>query len=598
MTALLTCPKRPHDNPLGGYLHAADDDSPYDVDGTSYCGRCHYLCDASGQCGRPIPSSTPASEGTPCATPEDREEATLALEARDPVSTWHVDSLASLLLAFADDETIPTVGEVMREAAKRLRAAPRTPDALVSETPDESRSRVMAIVREIIGKAVADHYFDSGEREQFVERLLVASQQAVTKQRIAELLRLPWTIRVEHDPVDGHMTARVAEIPDAIATGMTDKELSVDLWESLTASLLCRLEFGDPIPVPQASGPAAVTASSVRSVHAFARPSNAGAGGGTEQLTDERAAMLGAPMTRFERNALVEFTGKEHCYECRQVRGDLCSGCACKLRYEATLVYHESHDASALTISGLQARNAELEAKGEITADDVERWMDNSGYASVERGGEGIVTLYDYDGEPGLTFSKGTLVAACALADQFMREVDGADDVGPEESERQVKAWLEAHDPRNPALDESLTISPAEEIAALEAERDGKAFDMREVAAQVCESRARSLGDGGQHSAANEARKCAAAIRAEGAPSAVSKEFWDSVNRRRELEADKADLDWLEERAVSIERDYDDHQQYEVHEIVGSVNDREWIKRGQGETVRLAIRDARSTTGK
>lgn len=33
------CPKAMH---LGeGYLHAADDDQPYDVDGVMYCGRCH-----------------------------------------------------------------------------------------------------------------------------------------------------------------------------------------------------------------------------------------------------------------------------------------------------------------------------------------------------------------------------------------------------------------------------------------------------------------------------------------------------------------------------------------------------------------------------
>ena len=33
------CPKTQH---LGeGYLHASDDDRPYDVDGVVYCGRCH-----------------------------------------------------------------------------------------------------------------------------------------------------------------------------------------------------------------------------------------------------------------------------------------------------------------------------------------------------------------------------------------------------------------------------------------------------------------------------------------------------------------------------------------------------------------------------
>jgi len=39
------CPKAAH---LGeGYLHAADDDGPYDVDGVAYCGRCHGWLGAS-----------------------------------------------------------------------------------------------------------------------------------------------------------------------------------------------------------------------------------------------------------------------------------------------------------------------------------------------------------------------------------------------------------------------------------------------------------------------------------------------------------------------------------------------------------------------
>jgi hypothetical protein len=37
-----TCRKVPHTNPAGGYLHGADDDRPYDVDGAKCCGRCHY----------------------------------------------------------------------------------------------------------------------------------------------------------------------------------------------------------------------------------------------------------------------------------------------------------------------------------------------------------------------------------------------------------------------------------------------------------------------------------------------------------------------------------------------------------------------------
>lgn len=35
----IDCPKAQH---VGdGYLHAFDDDRPYDVDGVLYCGRCH-----------------------------------------------------------------------------------------------------------------------------------------------------------------------------------------------------------------------------------------------------------------------------------------------------------------------------------------------------------------------------------------------------------------------------------------------------------------------------------------------------------------------------------------------------------------------------
>lgn len=38
----VNCPKVEHDR-RGGYLHSDDDDRPYDVDGVSYCGRCHRV---------------------------------------------------------------------------------------------------------------------------------------------------------------------------------------------------------------------------------------------------------------------------------------------------------------------------------------------------------------------------------------------------------------------------------------------------------------------------------------------------------------------------------------------------------------------------
>jgi len=44
----VTCPKAAHSN-TGGYLHAESDDTPYDVDGYSFCGRCHVALGPSPQ---------------------------------------------------------------------------------------------------------------------------------------------------------------------------------------------------------------------------------------------------------------------------------------------------------------------------------------------------------------------------------------------------------------------------------------------------------------------------------------------------------------------------------------------------------------------
>lgn len=37
----VSCQKVSHATTERGYLHSDDDDSPYDVDGVMYCGRCH-----------------------------------------------------------------------------------------------------------------------------------------------------------------------------------------------------------------------------------------------------------------------------------------------------------------------------------------------------------------------------------------------------------------------------------------------------------------------------------------------------------------------------------------------------------------------------
>ncbi len=42
----VNCQKVPHTQT--GYLHGEDDDTPYDVDGLSYCGRCHAAISTKG----------------------------------------------------------------------------------------------------------------------------------------------------------------------------------------------------------------------------------------------------------------------------------------------------------------------------------------------------------------------------------------------------------------------------------------------------------------------------------------------------------------------------------------------------------------------
>lgn len=69
-----------------------------------------------------------------------------------------------------------------------------------------------------------------------------------TEQLLAFYARLPWTIVSRTE--DGRTVAHVAEMPDAIADGVTDEELRVALDEAIRESLRVRLHAGDPLPSP------------------------------------------------------------------------------------------------------------------------------------------------------------------------------------------------------------------------------------------------------------------------------------------------------------------------------------------------------------
>jgi predicted RNase H-like HicB family nuclease len=78
----------------------------------------------------------------------------------------------------------------------------------------------------------------------------MVNDQWSNDQKLEALMALPWTLKFDTDSLDGSLTAEVAELPEAIATGKDTKELAVSLYDALNASLASRLEHDDPIDLP------------------------------------------------------------------------------------------------------------------------------------------------------------------------------------------------------------------------------------------------------------------------------------------------------------------------------------------------------------
>lgn len=108
------CPKAPHDNPNGGYLHGADDDSPYSVDGVRYCGRCHYMCDATGRCENP--ARPPAGEDAPNRHRGLRSLLdALVVEAREELDAYYEYGAGSAETAVHRNASVRLKATILRE---------------------------------------------------------------------------------------------------------------------------------------------------------------------------------------------------------------------------------------------------------------------------------------------------------------------------------------------------------------------------------------------------------------------------------------------------------------------------------------------------
>jgi predicted RNase H-like HicB family nuclease len=89
---------------------------------------------------------------------------------------------------------------------------------------------------------------------------------ANTPESIGALVSQPWTITVERDAEDHYLVARVAEIPDAIATGDDERSLMRDLWDAIATSLMARIDHGEEPPVPQSGTRSGHSRRTVRSL--------------------------------------------------------------------------------------------------------------------------------------------------------------------------------------------------------------------------------------------------------------------------------------------------------------------------------------------
>ncbi len=71
------------------------------------------------------------------------------------------------------------------------------------------------------------------------------------EQKIDALMRLPWSVSTQKSAYGSYLTARIAEVSDAIATAADERSLARELFASLRASLSCRIDYGDEIPLPE-----------------------------------------------------------------------------------------------------------------------------------------------------------------------------------------------------------------------------------------------------------------------------------------------------------------------------------------------------------
>jgi hypothetical protein len=166
-----SCEKAPHENREGGYLHGPEDDSPFDVDGVMYCGRCHqYL----------PPDPTPRE-------PRDCKHGNLARSCEVCELESRVSELEQQLNHYrealsARHSQAQALEQQLREYQNQQPTPWRIDDHIVEPGDGGGRTYLFNIDDFNDGPPIAEFY----DREEAERVQAILNQSATTEQQLAE----------------------------------------------------------------------------------------------------------------------------------------------------------------------------------------------------------------------------------------------------------------------------------------------------------------------------------------------------------------------------------------------------------------------------
>lgn len=156
------CAKEPHRG--DGYLHDAADDSPYDVDGLRYCGRCHSFL---GECETHRMATPAQAEPTPEPDPDEVRRGLSHDNIRYDSERKAIDAAAHAWLRIREQQPTPptpTIAQVIEACGAWRMETYRAGGQWFVRACDEARVWSEPVYADTPEAALAKLYTDAVER--------------------------------------------------------------------------------------------------------------------------------------------------------------------------------------------------------------------------------------------------------------------------------------------------------------------------------------------------------------------------------------------------------------------------------------------------